>query len=166
MDLRTGLGYDVHPLVQGRPLVVGGVLIENSKKLGLEGHSDGDVLTHAFMDAIIGACGYGSIGEFFPQEPQWKDSRSIFLLKDLYTALSSRVKIEIFNFDCIVISDIVKITQYGQKMKENLSDAVGVLPQKINIKGKSGNGVGSSSSSKSVEAYVSVLLSIENSRRQ
>jgi 2-C-methyl-D-erythritol 2,4-cyclodiphosphate synthase len=136
--LRVGIGYDVHPLVAGRPLVLGGVRIEHSK--GLDGHSDADVLTHAVVDAVLGAAGLGDIGAMFPAgEPRYKDAVSLEML----AAAVKRVRAagyRVANVDCTLIAQEPRLQPFLDRMRSNLAEQVGT--DAVNVKGKSPEGVG------------------------
>jgi len=129
---RTGLGVDIHPLVPGRKLILGGVLIPGGKGCG--GHSDGDVLVHALMDALLGAAGLPDIGHFFPDtEEKYRGADSIELLGKVAMVLKEKGW-QLNNADCTVILEKPKIATYIQNMKENIAQTLDVLPQKIGIK--------------------------------
>jgi 2-C-methyl-D-erythritol 2,4-cyclodiphosphate synthase len=129
---RVGIGYDVHPLVPGRKLVLGGVEIPHSK--GLEGHSDADVLMHALCDAILGALGEGDIGTFFPNtDPRWKGVASKVFLQEAARQITFRNG-RIINLDATVIAQEPKLMPFVATMKLNIAQALGVNPAKIGIK--------------------------------
>ena len=137
--MRTGIGYDSHRLVEGRRLIIGGVDIPFEK--GLLGHSDGDVLCHAIIDAIIGAMGEGDIGRHFPDtDEKWKGASSIMLLKYIVDLAKSK-GFEIQWIDSIVITEKPKLAPFIDTMKEAISPA-GISPSIINIKAKTNEGMG------------------------
>jgi 2-C-methyl-D-erythritol 2,4-cyclodiphosphate synthase len=134
MALRVGTGYDSHRLVDGERLVIGGVEIEHHR--GLSGHSDADVLTHAVIDALLGACGLGDLGELFPDaEEQWRDANSIDLLRVVVGRLPGAVT----NVDATVICEEPKLAPYKAEMASQLS---GVLSAPVSVKASTNEGMG------------------------
>lgn len=131
----VGLGFDAHKLVAGRKLVLGGVQIKHPR--GLEGHSDGDCLTHAIIDALLGAAGLGDIGKYFPGTKTYKNISSMKLLKQVVKLVMKRHKI--VNIDCTVVSDEVRIGPQAAKIKKKIATVIEKVP--LNIKGKSGASV-------------------------
>ena len=130
--VRVGIGYDVHALVQGRKLILGGVEIPHSK--GLDGHSDADVLMHAICDAILGAIGEVDIGHFFPNtDPRWRGAASRVFLEEAARQVSAR-KGAIVNVDSSIIAQQPKLFSHLQSMKVNIAAALGVKPDQIGIK--------------------------------
>lgn len=137
-SFRCGIGYDTHRLVEGRRLVLGGVEIPSSR--GTLGHSDGDVLSHAVVDAVLGAAGLGDIGRFFPDtDPRWKDAASRIFLETVRRLLAER-KLEILSLDTVVILDAPKLAPYMDRMKESLAGALGVAADRVNVKAKTSEG--------------------------
>ncbi len=129
---RVGLGYDVHQLKEGRPLILGGVEIPH--KTGLDGHSDADVLMHAICDAILGALGQGDIGSFFPpSDPQWKDAPSKIFLQEAANQIKKQNG-QLINVDAMLIAEAPKIAPHISVMKNNIAAALGVKPGDIGIK--------------------------------
>ncbi len=130
---RTGIGYDVHRLVENRPFILGGVTIPHTK--GLLGHSDADVLIHAIMDSLLGAAALGDIGEHFPDsDSSYKDISSITLLQHVYALLKER-NITIVNIDSVILCQKPKVMKYSAEMKHHISEALGALPfDRIGIK--------------------------------
>jgi 2-C-methyl-D-erythritol 2,4-cyclodiphosphate synthase len=138
-SFRCGIGTDTHRLVEGRRLVLGGVEIPSSR--GLLGHSDGDVLSHAVVDAVLGAAGMGDIGRFFPDtDPRWKNADSRIFLETVRRLLTER-KLEILSLDTVVILDTPKLAPYMDRMKESLAAALGVAADRVNVKAKTSEGV-------------------------
>lgn len=136
--MRVGIGYDVHPLVAGRPLVLGGVRIEHPT--GLDGHSDADVLTHAVIDAVLGAAGLGDIGTMFPaDDPGYKDASSLAMLEKAARVLAD-AGYRVVNVDCVVIAQEPRLHSHLGAMSENLAARLGTID--VNVKGKSPEGVG------------------------
>jgi 2-C-methyl-D-erythritol 2,4-cyclodiphosphate synthase len=134
MALRVGIGYDSHRLVEGESLVIGGVEIEHDR--GLAGHSDADVLTHALIDALLGACGLGDLGELFPDsEEQWRDADSIDLLRIVMGRLSGAVA----NVDVTVICEEPKLAPYKAEISSLLT---GVLSAPVSVKASTNEGMG------------------------
>jgi len=155
--IRIGLGYDLHRLVEGRKLIIGGVQIPFEK--GEDGHSDGDVLFHAITDAILGASGLGDIGSYFPPEDsKWKNADSAFLLKtvmnDVYKA---GWKIE--NIDCVIKLEKPKFLPHRQKVIESIAKTLGIQNEQVFIKAKTGEKLGDIGNSNAIEAYSTCLLS-------
>lgn len=137
--MRVGIGYDVHPLRRGRLLILGGVSIENVE--GLDGHSDADVLTHAVIDAVLGAAGMGDIGTLFPaDDSRYKDASSLDLLSTTVEQVRRR-GFRVTNVDCTVIAQAPRLMPYIAEMKNNLAERLGT--ENVNIKGKSPEGIGS-----------------------
>jgi 2-C-methyl-D-erythritol 2,4-cyclodiphosphate synthase len=134
MPLRVGIGYDSHRLVEGERLVIGGVEIEHDR--GLAGHSDADVLTHAVIDALLGACGLGDLGELFPDDDeQWKDANSIDLMRIVIGRMSGAVA----NVDVTVICEEPKLGPYRDEISSLLT---GVLSAPVNVKASTNEGMG------------------------
>lgn len=137
--MRIGIGYDSHRLVEGRRLIIGGVHIPFEK--GLLGHSDGDVLCHAIIDAIVGAMGLGDIGKHFPDtDEKYKDASSILLLKHIVDLANSK-GFEILWIDSLLIAERPKFSPYIDSMKECISKT-GIPVTAINIKAKTNEGMG------------------------
>ena len=140
MRVSTGLGYDCHRLVAGRPLIVGGVRI--ASELGLEGHSDADVLSHAVTDAILGACALGDIGEHFPDtDPRYAGADSLALLRaaaELVTAAGC----EITHVDATVVLERPKLAPARDAMRANLAAALGLELDQVSVKATRGEGMG------------------------
>lgn len=136
--MRVGIGYDVHPLVAGRALVLGGVRIDHPA--GLDGHSDADVLTHAVIDALLGAAGLGDIGTLFPAtDPKFKDASSLDMLSSAVDALRQS-GYAVANVDCTVIAQEPRLKEHLGSMKETLAQRLGTY--NVNVKGKSPEGIG------------------------
>ncbi|NTU41587.1 MAG: 2-C-methyl-D-erythritol 2,4-cyclodiphosphate synthase [Nitrospirales bacterium] len=153
--MRIGIGYDSHRLVEGRRLILGGVEIPYEK--GLLGHSDGDALCHAIIDAILGALGMGDIGKHFPDtEMQWKDASSLMLLSEILR-LGSTQGFEISWLDCIIITEKPKMSPYMEKMKDALSGA-GIPREHLNIKAKTNEGMGFIGKGEGIVAQAVCLL--------
>lgn len=140
--MQVGHGYDIHKLVPNKKLVLGGVEIPYPK--GLLAHTDGDVLAHAIIDALLGATGEGNIGELFPDnDPKWKDANSMNLLEATYLILKNK-GLKIINIDCTVVTEEPKLSQYIPQMKEKISKALELkLTTQLNIKPKTNEGLDS-----------------------
>lgn len=154
MEFRTGFGYDIHKLKKGRKLILGGVEIKHS--VGLDGHSDADVLLHAICDALLGAAGFKDIGNQFPNtDKKYKDISSLILLKNSFKLLTSK-KWKVVNLDCMIILEEPKIYKYTEQMKKNIS---GILKTKnISIKATTSEGLGFVGEKKGCVAYATVML--------
>jgi 2-C-methyl-D-erythritol 2,4-cyclodiphosphate synthase len=138
--MRVGIGYDVHPLIEGRPLVLGGVLIPFGR--GLHGHSDADVLTHAIIEALLGASALKDIGTHFPDsDPQYKDISSITLLKRVGNMLMEE-GFNIENIDATVVCEQPRLAEYINEMCRNVSEALGLNKEQISIKATTSAGLG------------------------
>ncbi len=136
---RTGIGWDSHRLVAGRPLVLGGVRLES--EVGLEGHSDADVLTHAVIDALLGAAGLDDIGTHFPDtDPRFKDADSIALLEEA-GRLVAQAGLAVVNVDATVMLEAPKIGSHRALMRERLATALGLEPSQVNVKATTGEGM-------------------------
>lgn len=153
--MRTGFGYDSHRLVKGRRLIIGGVEVPFEK--GLEGHSDADVLCHAIIDSIIGALGFGDIGQHFPDtDPQWKDASSIDLLRHI-VKLSRTNGFEVSWVDSTVVAENPRLAPYINLMKDAICKT-GIPAGNINIKAKTNEGMGFVGKGEGLAAYAVCLL--------
>ena len=155
-SIRIGQGYDVHRLVEGRKLILGGVEIPYEK--GLLGHSDADVLTHAVMDAMLGALTLGDIGKHFPDnDPAYAGADSIELLKKV-TALIEQQGWTLGNLDITVAAQRPKLAPYIQQMRQRLADAIGVPVSDINVKATTEEGLGFTGMGEGIAAHAVCLL--------
>ena len=155
--MRVGMGYDVHRLVEGRRLILGGVEIPFEK--GLLGHSDGDVLLHAICDALLGAAGKGDIGQHFPDtNPEYKDISSLVLLEKVKGLIK---EYRINNIDSIIVAQEPKLAPYLEKMKENIAGVLKIDKDKINIKATTTEKLGSIGRGEGIAAYAMVSLEEE-----
>ena len=155
--IRVGLGYDIHRLIEGRRLLLGGVELPFEK--GEDGHSDGDVLYHAITDAILGATGLGDIGSFFPPEDmKWKDADSAELLKTVMQKVRD-AGWHIENLDCVVKLEKPKFIPYRQQVIESIARTLDVTPDQVFVKAKTGEKLPPVGTSDAVEATVVCLLS-------
>ena len=158
MNFRIGQGYDVHRLVAGRDLILGGVTIPFDK--GLLGHSDADALLHAITDALLGALSLGDIGKLFPDTAvEHKDADSRQLLKQAYAIVQKRGW-SIVNIDSTIIAQQPKLRPYIDKMRQNIADDLGLSIENVNIKGKTNEGLGYLGQQEAIEAQAVVLLMI------
>jgi len=140
VSVATGIGWDSHRLVEGRPLILGGVRIEHDR--GPAGHSDADVLSHAVIDALLGAAGLGDIGEHFPDDdPRWKDADSLVLLSTVRSRLGAEGWV-VTNVDASVLLERPKLRLHREAMREGLAGAIGIPPQRVNVKATTGEGMG------------------------
>ena len=159
MRMRIGIGYDIHRLTEGRPLILGGVNIPFSK--GLEGHSDADVLIHAICDAILGAIGDSDIGSIFPDtDPALKDISSKKILEDVRARVEAK-GLEVGNIDCIVIAEEPKIASYREDIKESISAILKISSDVVNVKGKTNEGFGVIGSGDAIAAQAVVFIAGE-----
>ncbi len=154
--IRAGIGYDVHRLVKGRRLTLGGVHIPY--EYGLEGHSDADVLVHSIMDAILGALGKGDIGVHFPDsDPQYKGANSIVLLKKVFTWAKDE-GFRLNNLDSIIVAQKPKLAPYVTEMRKNIANALESEESKVNIKATTTEGLGFVGKGEGISAYTIVTL--------
>jgi 2-C-methyl-D-erythritol 2,4-cyclodiphosphate synthase len=154
--MRIGFGYDVHPLVEGRKLILGGVEIPFEK--GLEGHSDADVLLHALCDAILGALGEGDIGKHFPNtDPRFRGISSLRLLEAVASLLPEKL-FGVENLDVSVVAEKPRIAAYIPRMIEQISRVLNLAPERVNIKATTSEGLGFVGEGKGIAAYAVVLL--------
>lgn len=138
--MRVGMGYDVHKLVEGRDLILGGVKIQHT--LGLLGHSDADVLLHAIMDALLGAAALGDIGKHFPDtDPKYKGISSIKLLEHVADLISEKGYV-VENIDATIIAQKPKMRPYIEEMEKNIAKALGIDVSQINVKATTEEGLG------------------------
>jgi 2-C-methyl-D-erythritol 2,4-cyclodiphosphate synthase len=151
-----GHGYDSHRFADGRRLVLGGV--EVPYDLGLDGHSDADVLTHAVIDALLGAAGLGDIGHHFPDtDERWRDADSIALLREV-AALLATAGLEPVNVDATVVLERPKLAPYRDAMRERLAAAIGLPVARMNVKATTAEGMGPIGHGEGAEAYAVALL--------
>lgn len=155
--IKVGLGNDLHRLVEGRKLILGGVQIDFTK--GEDGHSDGDVLLHAITDAILGAAGLGDIGSFFPpEEPQWKDADSSVLLKTVMKKVYAEGwKIE--NLDCVIKLEKPKFIPYRNQVINSIAKILDIKSEQVFVKAKTGEKIPPVGTSEAIEAECVCLLS-------
>lgn len=154
--MRIGHGYDVHKLVEGRRLILGGVDIPYAK--GLLGHSDADVLTHAVMDALLGACGMGDIGRHFPDsDPAYAGADSLKLL-DRVMELLRAGGYQVGNVDVTVIAQAPKLAPHIGQMRQNLADRLGLPQDRVNVKATTEEGLGFTGAGQGIAAHAVALV--------
>jgi 2-C-methyl-D-erythritol 2,4-cyclodiphosphate synthase len=153
---RVGVGYDSHRLISGRRLILGGV--EIPYELGLEGHSDADALTHAVIDALLGAAGLGDIGERFPDtDERWRDADSVRLLEAV-VATVSEAGFEIVNVDCTVVMQAPRLQPHKPAIRTRLATALGLPESRVNVKATTGEGIGFVGRGEGIAALATVSL--------
>jgi 2-C-methyl-D-erythritol 2,4-cyclodiphosphate synthase len=156
MDLRIGNGYDIHQLVRDRPLILGGVAIPHDR--GLLGHSDADALTHAIMDAMLGALSLGDIGHYFPPtDPQWAGADSQKLLIQVHELIQSQGW-RIGNLDTVIVAERPKIKPHIAAMRDRLATSLQIAPEKIGIKATTNEKMDAVGREEGIAAYAVALL--------
>jgi 2-C-methyl-D-erythritol 2,4-cyclodiphosphate synthase len=156
MNIRIGNGYDIHRLVRDRPLILGGIKIEH--ELGLLGHSDADVLTHAIMDAMLGALSLGDIGHYFPPtDPQWAGADSIELLKQVNALIIDRGW-QIGNIDTVVVAERPKLKPHINAMRDRLAAALQLTPDRVGVKATTNEKLDATGKEEGICAYAVVIL--------
>jgi 2-C-methyl-D-erythritol 2,4-cyclodiphosphate synthase len=154
--MRVGIGYDIHQLVEGRKLVLGGMHIRHDK--GLLGHSDGDALLHAITDALLGAAGLGDIGEMFPEtDPKFKDADSGALLKAAFDQVKRRGW-EIENIDCNIIAQAPRLKQYKSQMEARIAGLLEIETRRVNVKAKTNEGLDAVGRKEAIATQAVVML--------
>ena len=155
MNLRIGFGYDIHQLVKGKELFLGGLKIPSDA--GLEGHSDADVVLHAICDAILGAISHGDIGEHFPDtDERMKNKRSTYFIEEVKKMAS----FEIINVDTTIVTEVPKLSPYKEKMKESIATVLGTDTERISVKAKTNEGLGHIGEKEAIACFAVVLLKI------
>jgi 2-C-methyl-D-erythritol 2,4-cyclodiphosphate synthase len=155
-EFRVGLGHDRHRLVAGRPLVLGGVAIDF--EMGLDGHSDADVLLHSITDAILGAAGLGDIGEWFPNtDPKWAGADSAVFLKAALSAVQERGW-EVVNLDCTIHAERPKLSPHKRAIAVNVAKLLEISDDRVNVKAKTGEKVGPIGRLEAIDADAVVML--------
>ena len=155
-ELRVGLGVDAHALAEGVPLVLGGVKFESRR--GLAGHSDGDVVAHALIDALLGAAGLGDIGSLFPADAaEWQGADSLDLLADAYAQVR-RAGFELVNADCILIGEEPRIAPHRAEMRSRLAAALEVSPERVNVRATTTDRLGFTGRGEGLAAEAVALL--------
>jgi 2-C-methyl-D-erythritol 2,4-cyclodiphosphate synthase len=155
-EIRSGLGFDLHPLVAGRPLILGGVTIPY--RLGLLGHSDADVLTHAIGDALLGAVGAGDLGSHFPdKDPAYKDISSLILLERIMAMVRDRGFAPV-NVDATVVAEKPRLAPHLPEMRARLAPILGLAPEEVNLKATTTEHLGFAGRGEGMAAYAVVLV--------
>ena len=159
--MRIGFGYDVHPLVAGRKLILGGVEIHH--EVGLAGHSDADVLCHAIGDALLGAANLGDLGKHFPDtSAKFANVSSLLLLKEI-TRLLQEQNYAVVNIDSTLVLEAPKIMPHAEQMRANISEALGITPAQVSIKATTSEKLGFVGRKEGATAFAVALLNRENS---
>jgi 2-C-methyl-D-erythritol 2,4-cyclodiphosphate synthase len=154
--MRVGFGFDIHPFVDGRPLILGGVRIPFEK--GLKGHSDADVVSHAVADALLGAAGLGDIGEHFPDtDPTYKDYDSLKFLQEIERKIYFE-KYKIVNVDISIVLEEPKILSFKEEIRQNIAKNLFLKPDQVNIKATRGEGLGFVGRKEGAVCYAITLL--------
>lgn len=155
--MRIGFGYDVHRLVHGRKLILGGVEIPYDK--GLKGHSDADVLVHAIMDALLGAAGLGDIGRHFPDnDPEYRGISSMLLLEKVREKLAEAGYVP-HNLDSTIVAQAPRLSGYIDRMREMVAGALGMAPAFVSIKATTTEGLGFTGTGEGIASYAVALIS-------
>ncbi len=157
-NLRIGNGYDIHRLVPGRALILGGVKLEHPDGLGLEGHSDADVLVHAIMDALLGALALGDIGKYFPpDDSEWKGADSVVLLQKV-VALVGKSGWQVVNVDAVIIAERPKLKPSIDLMRNNLAEALGLSRESVGVKATTNEKLGPEGREEGISSHAVALL--------
>ncbi len=158
MNIRIGNGYDIHRLVEGRPLILGGIEIKHS--LGLLGHSDADVLTHAIMDAMLGALSLGDIGLYFPpSDEKWAGADSLVLLEQVNDLVQQKGW-KVANIDSVVVAERPKLKPHIAAMRDRISAALKIQPDQVGIKATTNEKLGPVGREEGIAAYAVTLLEV------
>ena len=156
--IRIGNGYDIHRLVKGRKLIIGGINLEHPDNVGLDGHSDADVLTHSIMDALLGALSLGDIGKYFPpSDEKWKNVNSLLLLSKVNN-LIRKEGWEINNIDSVIIAERPKIKPFVELIKKNISETLNIEENLIGIKATTNERLGPEGREEGISCYSIALL--------
>ena len=158
---RIGNGYDIHKLVKGRELIIGGVKLQHPDNLGLDGHSDADVLSHSIMDALLGALSLGDIGKYFPpSDSRWKDADSLLLLSKVIDLIRYEGW-DINNIDSVIVAERPKIKPYVEIMKKNISDSLKIDQNFIGIKATTNEELGPEGREEGISCHSVALLEMK-----
>lgn len=161
--IKTGIGFDIHRLVKGRRLILGGVPIKHER--GLAGHSDADVLCHALADALLGAVADGDIGTHFPNtDPRWKNARSLELLQQVLTRLKTR-RARVQHVDAVLLAEAPKLAPYRQAMRSRLAKALALPLKSVSIKATTMEGLGAIGRGQGIAALAVATVSIAGKTR-
>jgi 2-C-methyl-D-erythritol 2,4-cyclodiphosphate synthase len=158
MQVRIGNGYDIHRLVPGRPLILGGQTLQHPDGLGLDGHSDADVLVHALMDALLGALSLGDIGRYFPpDDPRWKGADSLVLLEQVMVLIRERGW-RVVNVDTVVVAERPKLRPRIEAMRAALAARMGLEPDRVGVKATTNERLGPTGREEGIASYAVALL--------
>ena len=158
MNIRVGNGYDIHRLVPGRPLILGGQSLEHPAGLGLDGHSDADVLVHAIMDALLGALSLGDIGKYFPPtDPKWKGAESLVLLEQVMGLVRERGW-RVVNVDSVVIAERPKLKPHIEAMRAAIAERMGLEPEQVGVKATTNEKLGAEGREEGISCQAVALL--------
>ena len=158
MNIRIGNGYDIHRLVPGRPLILGGQTLEHPAGLGLDGHSDADVLVHAIMDALLGALSLGDIGKYFPPtDPKWKGADSLVLLEQVMGLVRERGW-SVVNVDSVVIAERPKLKPHIDAMRAAIAARMGLEPEQVGVKATTNEKLGAEGREEGISCQAVALL--------
>ena len=158
MELRIGNGYDIHRLVPGRKLILGGVELQHPDGLGLDGHSDADVLVHALMDALLGALSLGDIGRHFPpDDPRWKGADSLELLERVCGLVQDRGW-QVGNIDTVVVAERPKLRPHIETMRGSIAARMGLEPEQVGVKATTNEGLGPTGREEGIACHAVALL--------
>ena len=159
---RIGNGYDIHRLVQGRDLIIGGIKLNHPDNLGLDGHSDADVLIHSMMDALLGALSLGDIGQYFPpSDEKWRNADSLELLSKVVCLINDKGW-EINNVDSVLVAERPKFSSYINQMKLNISQKINLDTSLIGIKATTNERLGAEGREEGISCHSVVLLENKN----
>ena len=157
-NFRIGNGYDIHRLVEGRSLIIGGIKLNHPENLGLDGHSDADVLSHSIMDALLGALSLGDIGKYFPpSDLKWKNADSLLLLSKVIELIRKQGW-EINNIDSVIVAERPKILPYVEQMKKNISKTLQIEDNLIGVKATTNEKLGPEGREEGISCHSVVLL--------
>ena len=157
-NFRIGNGYDIHRLVEGRNLIIGGIKLNHPENLGLDGHSDADVLSHSIMDALLGALSLGDIGKYFPpSDLKWKNADSLLLLSKVIELIRKQGW-EINNIDSVIVAERPKILPYVEQMKKNISNTLQIEDYLIGVKATTNEKLGPEGREEGISCHSVVLL--------
>jgi 2-C-methyl-D-erythritol 2,4-cyclodiphosphate synthase len=155
-EIRVGIGVDAHALADGVPLVLAGVVFPGHR--GLVGHSDGDVVSHALVDAVLGAAGLGDIGWLFPSDqPEWEGASSLDLLRRAYEVVRE-AGWELVNADCVLVGEEPRLAPVREAMRENLARSIGVEPARVAVRATTTDGLGFTGRGEGLAAHAAALL--------
>jgi len=158
MQLRIGNGYDIHRLVSGRPLILGGISLEHPEGLGLDGHSDADVLVHALMDALLGALGLGDIGRHFPPEDErWRGANSLVLLARVMELVREQGW-QVVNVDAVVVAERPKLRPHIEAMRASIAGPLGVAVDQVGVKATTNERLGPTGREEGIACHAVALL--------